>query len=247
MLQYGFLLASFCFTSYVMGDAAKYKTVIEGYRARKVAEFIQSEFLPNTRVNQEGTLVGSQSTKEQRVANPRGDDRFTLMDYVQAFTKSDAHKALLRKRVKTGYFDGNVSYLTRRHSLSDGAATSPHSARDVTPEISPNSLTAEMHLNLKPEGGEYISGLGIITIKINYIPGYAIDRSVLERLNNGDYVSVYSPMQGLDISHTGIVIRAGDAVWFRNTSLLTLNHKVVDMPFLNYMRSKPGIVVLRAN
>lgn len=54
-------------------------------------------------------------------------------------------------------------------------------------------------------------------------------------------------MQGLDVSHTGIVIRAGDAVWFRNASSLSANRKVVDTPFLNYMRSKPGIVVLRAN
>lgn len=264
MLRYGFLLASLCFTSYAMADVAKYKTVIDGYSARKVDEVIQGVVLPNAKAKQgdliglvssmflqtpyQGeTLIGSQSTPEQLVVNLRGVDCFTLVDYVQALTKSDTRKAFLRQLVKTRYVDGKVSYLTRRHFLTDWFATSPHNARDVTPEISLHYLTAEKHLNLKPGGGEYIPGLGIITRKINYIPGYAIDRSVLERLHNGDYVGVYSPMQGLDVSHTGIVIRAGDAVWFRNASSLSANRKVVDTPFLNYMRSKPGVVVLRAN
>lgn len=264
MLRYGFLLASLCFTSYAMADVAKYKTVIDGYSARKVDEVIQDVVLPNAKAKQGdlidlvsstflqtpyqgGTLIGSQSTPEQLVVNLRGVDCFTLVDYVQALTKSGTRKAFLRQLVKTRYVDGKVSYLSRRHFLSDWFATSPHNARDVTPEISLHYLTAEKHLNLKPGGGEYIPGLGIITRKINYIPGYAIDRSVLERLHNGDYVGVYSPMQGLDVSHTGIVIRAGDAVLFRNASSLSANRKVVDTPFLNYMSSKPGIVVLRAN
>lgn len=40
--------------------------------------------------------------------------------------------------------------LALRHFLSDWFSTAPHNARDVTPEISPNYLTAEKHLNLKP-------------------------------------------------------------------------------------------------
>lgn len=52
MLRYGFLLASLCFTSYAMADAAKYKIVIDGYSARKVDEVIQGEVLPNANANQ---------------------------------------------------------------------------------------------------------------------------------------------------------------------------------------------------
>lgn len=170
MLRYGFLLASLCFTSYAMADAAKYKIVIDGYSARKVDEIIQGEVLPNAKANQgdliglvsstflqtpyqADTLFGSQSTPEQLVVNFRGVDCFTLVDYVQALTKSNSRQAFLRQLVKTRYVDGKVSYLTRRHFLSDWFAKSPQNARDVTPEISPHYLTAEKHLNLKPGEG----------------------------------------------------------------------------------------------
>ncbi|EBE4966290.1 DUF1460 domain-containing protein, partial [Salmonella enterica] len=54
------------------------------------------------------------------------------------------------------------------------------------------------------------------------------------------------PLEGLDVSHVGIVVRHDGQVWFRNASSLAANRKVVDSPFLEYMRAKPGIVVLRA-
>ncbi|MGG1905393.1 DUF1460 domain-containing protein [Enterobacter ludwigii] len=251
------------FTSYAMADAAKYKTVIDGYSARKVEEIIQNEVLPNAKANQgdlislvsstflqtpyQGeTLIGSQSTPEQLVVNLRGVDCFTLLDYVQALTKSDTRKGFLRQLVKTRYVDGKVSYLARRHFLSDWFATVPRNARDVTPDISPDYAVADKQLNRKPDGGEYIPGLGIHPRKINYIHGNAISQLVLDRLKTGDYVGVYSPLEGLDVSHVGIVIRHDEQVWFRNASSLAANRKVVDSPFLEYMRAKPGIVVLRA-
>ncbi|WP_448868780.1 DUF1460 domain-containing protein [Enterobacter ludwigii] len=246
-----------------MADTTKYKTVIDGYSARKVDEIIQSIVLPNAKAKQgdliglvsstflqtpyQGeTLIGSQSMPEQLVVNLRGVDCFTLVDYIQALTKSDTRRAFLRQLVKTRYVDGKVSYLTRRHFLSDWFATSAHNARDVTPEISPNYFTAEKQLNRKPDGGEYIPGLGIHPRKINYIPGKAISQQVLDRLKTGDYVGVYSPLEGLDVSHVGIVVRHDGQVWFRNASSLAANRKVVDSPLLEYMRAKPGIVVLRA-
>ncbi|WP_232233881.1 N-acetylmuramoyl-L-alanine amidase-like domain-containing protein, partial [Salmonella enterica] len=63
---------------------------------------------------------------------------------------------------------------------------------------------------------------------------------------NGDYIGVYSPLDGLDVSHVGIVVRHDEQVWFRNASSLAANRKVVDTPFMEYMHSRPGIVVLRA-
>ncbi|MGL5701160.1 MAG: DUF1460 domain-containing protein [Kluyvera sp.] len=264
MLRYWVLLASLFFTSYTLADTAKYKIVIDDYSANKVDEIIRTKVLPNAKASegdlisivssaflqtpyQGQTLIGSQSEPEQLVVNFRGVDCFTLIDYVQALTKSDSRETFLQQLVKTRYNDGKVDYLNRRHFFSDWFNNAPENARDVTPEISPNYLTAQKHLNLKPGGGEYIPGLGVKLVDINYIPGYAIDREVLENLHNGDYVGVYSPMQGLDVTHTGIVIRKDDTVWFRNASSLAANMKVVDTPFLDYMKSKPGIVVLRAN
>ncbi|WP_312118492.1 N-acetylmuramoyl-L-alanine amidase-like domain-containing protein, partial [Pantoea vagans] len=52
--------------------------------------------------------------------------------------------------------------------------------------------------------------------------------------------------QGLDVAQAGIAVRHDGRLWFRNASSLAANRKVVDAPFREYMRSKPGIIVLRA-
>jgi len=69
---------------------------------------------------------------------------------------------------------------------------------------------------------------------------------MLDQMKNEDYVGVYSPLEGLDVSHVGIVVCHDGQVWFRNASSLAASRKVVDSPFLEYMRAKPGMVVLRA-
>ena len=89
-------------------------------------------------------------------------------------------------------------------------------------------------------------GLGVHPPKINYIPGKAINQQVLDGLKTSDYVGVYSSLAGLDVSHVRIVVRHNGQVWFKNASSLVANRKVVDSPLLEYMRPKPGIIVLGA-
>ncbi|MBV4411860.1 DUF1460 domain-containing protein [Enterobacteriaceae bacterium YMB-R22] len=240
-----------------------YQTRIDPVTAEKVKRIIRSDVIPYKgeshgkiikRVStsflgtpyQENTLIGGIGTPEILVAKFNGVDCFTLIDYIEAITHSHDQKSFLRNLARTRYTAGKVDYLSRRHFFSDWFATSPRNARDITPDISPEYAIADKQLNRKPDGGEYIPGLGIHPRKINYIPGKAINQQVLNRLNDGDYVGVYSPVEGLDVSHVGIVVRHDGQVWFRNASSLAANKKVVDSPFMEYMQSKPGIVVLRA-
>ncbi|HFQ9941283.1 TPA: N-acetylmuramoyl-L-alanine amidase-like domain-containing protein, partial [Klebsiella pneumoniae] len=81
--------------------------------------------------------------------------------------------------------------------------------------------------------------------RISYIPASAIDKEVINKLQTGDYVGIYSTKRGLDVSHVGIIIKDHNNIWFRNASSLAKNRKVVDSPFIRYMATKPGIVVLR--
>lgn len=240
----------------------KYQTIMDTVTAEKVSQIIRSDVIPSSDENhgevisrvssafldtsyQADTLIGGPGTPEALVVNFNGVDCFTLADYVEALTHSHDQKSFLHNLTQVRYTGGNVDYLSRRHFFSDWFATTPHNARDVTPDISPDYATANKQLNRKPDGGEYIPGLGIHSRKINYIPGNTISHQVLDRLKTGDYVGVYSPLEGLDVSHVGIVVRHDRQVWFRNASSLAANRKVVDSPFLEYMRAKPGIVVLR--
>ncbi|MEA5217531.1 DUF1460 domain-containing protein [Enterobacter cloacae] len=199
-----------------------------------------------TRFATANTLIGDPDTPEILVADFNRVDCFTLIDYVEALTHSNDQKSFLQNLVRIRYTGGHVDYLHRRHFFSDWFATAPRNARDIPPYISPDYIVVDKQLNRKQDGGEYIPGLGIHLRKINYIPGKAINQKVVNHLNDGDYVGIYSPLDGLDVSHVGIVVRHDGQVWFRNTSSLTGNRKVMDSPFLEYMRTKPGIVVLRA-
>ncbi|MGL4599938.1 MAG: DUF1460 domain-containing protein [Plesiomonas sp.] len=209
-----------------------------------VIEYVSSAFL-NTPYKA-NTLIGGIDTPEVLTVNLSDVDCFTLLDDVEALSKSHDMTTFLYNLAQTRYINGEVSYLKRRHFFSDWFATASPNALDVTLEISKHHNTVEKQLNRKPDGGEYVSGLGITSRAINYIPGDAIDDQVLNNLKSGDYVGVYSPLEGLDVSHVGIVVRHDGQVWFRNASSLMINKKVVDSPFMEYMRSKPGMVVLRA-
>lgn len=257
------LLISACITSCAAPNAEKYQTIMDSTTAEKANQIIRSNVTPSSgethgnvisRVSsaflatpyQANTLIGGPDTPEALVVNFNGVDCFTLADYVEALTRSHDQTSFLHNLTSIRYTGGNIDYLSRRHFFSDWFATAPRNARDVTQEISPDYVVVDKQLNRKPDGSEYIPGLGIRSRKINYIPGKAISQQVLDRLKNGDYVGVYSPLDGLDVSHVGIVIRHNGQVWFRNASSLAANRKVVDSPFLEYMRPKPGIVVLRA-
>ncbi len=241
----------------------KYQTIMDSVTAGKVSRIIHTDVLPFSgedhgevisRVSsafldtpyQANTLIGGPDTPESLVADSNGVDCFTLIDYTEALSRSHDQASFLRNLAEVRYTGGNVSYLSRRHFFSDWSATKPYNARDITPDISPDYAVADKQLNRKQDGSEYIPGLGIHPRKIKYIPGKAISQQVLDNLKTGDYVGVYSEQGGLDVSHVGIVIRHDGKVWFRNASSLAENKKVVDSPFAEYMRTKPGIVVLRA-
>ncbi|QIL18198.1 DUF1460 domain-containing protein [Salmonella enterica subsp. enterica serovar Adjame] len=257
------LLMSAHLTACAVPRTEKYQTSMDSVTAEKISRIIQSDVIPYKGENhgevisrvssaflgtpyQADTLIGGPGIPEVLVANFNGVDCFTLADYVEALARSDNQKSFLHNLARTRYAAGKVAYLSRRHFFSDWFAAAPRNARDVTPDISPDYVVVVKQLNHKPDGGEYIPGLGIHPRKINYIPGRAINQQVMNHLKNGDYIGVYSPLDGLDVSHVGIVVRHDEQVWFRNASSLAANRKVVDTPFMEYMHSRPGIVVLRA-
>jgi hypothetical protein len=256
------LLMSGYLTACASPGTEKYQTLVDNVTAEKIKRIIGSEVIPSAGAShgevishvssaflgtpyQADTLIGGAVTPEALVANFNGVDCFTLVDYVEALTRSSDQKTFLNNLARTRYTGSNVDYLSRRHFFSDWFATTPRDAQDVTPDISPDYVVVDKLLNRKPDGGEYIPGLGIHPRKINYIPSNAINERVLSRLKSGDYIGIYSPLGGLDVSHVGIVVRHDGQVWFRNASSLAANKKVVDSPFMEYMHPKPGIVVLR--
>ena len=194
---------------------------------------------------QADTLKGSDSIPEQLVVNFNGVDCFTLLDYVAALSHASSREDFFTQLRYTRYQLGKVRFDHRRHFFSDWFAARPYNAHDITDKLNTPYLTVIKSLNLKAEGERYIPGLPITERVIHYIPANNINAATLKALKTGDYVGIYSPLEGLDVSHTGIVIKTGDQVWLRNASSLKANKKVVDTLLTSYIATRPGIIVAR--
>ncbi|WP_272677665.1 MULTISPECIES: DUF1460 domain-containing protein [unclassified Providencia] len=240
-----------------------YPILITESTKQKINDIINNDVIPNQTLSYDekinrisatflgtpyvaNTLIGGPEQQETLVANFEGVDCFTYLDYVVALSLSNNEKSFLNSLVNTRYKDSQVTYYKRKHFFTDWYAVAPKNAIDVTATISPNSITVEKNLNIKSDGSEYIKGLGAIPRTITYIPGNRINQSVIDNIKTGDYIGVYSPISGLDVSHTGFAIKKDGQLWYRNASSLSKNNKVVDTPFLEYMSTRPGILVLRS-
>lgn len=245
------------------GPACGAQTRMDPATADKVDRIIRTDVLPFagedraetlSRVSaaflgtryQANTLVGSASSPEALVVNFNAVDCFTFADYVEALSQSRDRQSFLQNLTKIRYINGQIDYRSRRHFFTDWSAVAPRNALDITPTLSPRSRAVRKQLNARPGGGEFVPGIGVRPRVVNYIPGSAVDDRLIDKLKNGDYVGIYSPLRGLDVSHVGMVVRHGGRVWFRDASSAFSLRKVVDSPFLAYVRATPGIVVLRS-
>ncbi|WP_368900214.1 DUF1460 domain-containing protein [Mixta calida] len=194
---------------------------------------------------QADTLIGSESVPEQLVVNFNGVDCFTLLDYVAALSHASSLNDFFTQLRLTRYHQGEVSFSQRKHFFSDWFSLPPLNARDITDQLNTSTIKVTKQLNLKADGEHYLPGVPVRQRVIHYISAKNINNATLEALQTGDYVGFYSPLAGLDVSHTGIIIKKDQQVWFRNASSLKSNNKVVDTPLLSYIKTRPGIVIAR--
>lgn len=227
----------------------KIDVIIAGQQARQSnlgeritaisANFLGTPYVANR-------LVGSNRVAERLVIDFRGVDCFTYLDYVDALSKSASPEQFNARLRQTRYIDGDVSYAHRKQFFTDWSSLSPLNATDITRAVSPSAVTIVKTLNQTADGGKIFPSLGVETRAVTYIPAKAVNRDVIDRLKSGDFIGIYTPAAGMDVTHTGIFIMTDRGAVLRNASSRTAQQKVVDSPFLAYIKKTPGIVVLRA-
>jgi hypothetical protein len=206
--------------------------------------FLSSQFLGIP--YQDSTLVGGMDTEEVFTINLGGVDCFTLIDYIEAMRLSSSFAAFRENLKKVRYQKGIISFEKRNHFFSDWAEYNAGSVGDISEQICPGKTrSVKKHLNLKDDGLFFVPGIRPVQRELKYIPAAAIDDSVLDRLMTGDYIGIYSDLKGLDVSHVGIFIREGNAVRLRHAAAGAESRRVLDQDFIEYVSSKPGIMVLR--
>jgi len=196
---------------------------------------------------EESTLIGDINTPEVFVVNLEGMDCFTYIDYVEAMRLSDSFAHFKENLKRLRYQSAKVDFLKRNHFFTDWPVFNKDHVRDVTGEVGgTKTKTVERILNKKEDGTYFLPGITVKQRKIKYIPFSAVDDDVIARLETGDYVGIYSNTQGLDVSHTGIIIKKADKTYLRHASSTEANRKVVDDDFKGYIANKPGITVFRS-
>ena len=192
------------------------------------------------------TLIGSNTKEEILTINLSGMDCFTYIDYVEAIRNSSDYYSFKDQVQTIRYRDGIVAYRTRNHFFSDWPINNSSKVKDITKNFgTENTITVKKYLNLKGDGTNYLEGIPVVERKITYIPSEKLSPAILEKLNTGDYIGIYSHLDGLDVSHTGIVVKKDGKIYIRHASSRKVNNKVVDEDLVEYLKNKPGIVVYR--
>lgn len=206
--------------------------------------FISEKFLGTPYVG--STLTGDIDTPEVFTIDLEGMDCFTFIDYVEALSLSDSFTEFGDNLKKIRYRNGIVAFQNRNHFFSDWPVNNPDYIKDVTSEIGgTKTVGVPKKLNLKSDGTYYLPGIPLKNRTIYYIPAAALDEAVLSRLMTGDFVGIYTDKDGLDVSHTGIIIKKDGRVFLRDASSREKNRKVVDEDLVEYMEQRPGLVVYR--
>jgi cell wall-associated NlpC family hydrolase len=204
--------------------------------------FLSEKFLGTP--YRESTLIGNETVPEVLVVNLEGLDCFTFIDYIEAMRLSGSFREFAEKLRKVRYRSGEVAFSKRNHFFSDWREYNRDCVLDVTKAIGgKNTEQTRKVLNSKGDGSGFISGLPSVERVISHIPSEAVDRAMLGRLRTGDYVGVYSSLQGLDVSHVGIIISKRKTVSLRHAS--SKHRSVIDEDFASYIAGTSGLMVLR--
>ncbi|MGE5238454.1 MAG: N-acetylmuramoyl-L-alanine amidase-like domain-containing protein [Chloroflexota bacterium] len=194
----------------------------------------------------ESTLKGDSVTPEVFVVNLKEVDCFTFLDYVEAMRRSSSFSGFRESLKRVRYRDASVAFSRRNHFFTDWTVYNVGLIRDVTGQIGGgHTVTAMKALNRRGDGECFIPGLPVTHRAVTYVPTELLSEEGRGRLQTGDYVGVYSDLEGLDVSHVGIVVRDGAALRFRHASSVLSHRRVIDEDFASYFIGKAGIVVVR--
>ncbi len=224
----------------VLDQVARHRHLSTGH----MIDVVSAQFLATP--YRDHVLQGSATTPEKLIIDFTGLDCFTYLDYVEAARRSYSQQDFVNQLVLTRYVDGIVSFTHRKHFFSDWANRTYELATDITAAVSPDSVTVVKQLNLKADGSNYLPGLPVVERAITYIPTAHIDAALIRKLRTGDFIGIYTPLDGLDVTHVGFFIMTDRGPMLRNASSRAENQKVVDSPFLDYVARTPGIIVYRA-
>lgn len=172
-----------------------------------------------------------------------GVDCMTFLEYVETLRLSHDYESFKSNLSWLRYFNGVVSFQNRRHFFSDW--DNIPTLKNITSEIGETYFkTTFKELNKINEQKKWIEGLPVRLKKIAYIPRDSIV-NIINRIDSVFYCGFYTPKEGLDVTHVGIIIKEKNHLILRHAS--SIKGKVIDEPFIEYTMEKDGIILYKPN
>lgn len=193
-------------------------------------KFLGVKYISNGLSNQE-----IDTSKENLIINFDALDCFTFIDTIEALKKTDNLRNFREKLISTRYKNSDISYKSRNHFFSDWSLN--NSIIDITCKLGRCNKTIK-YLN---QNEKYLKKIPTVKRVISYIKPKDIDISLLK---NGDYVGIYTNKKGLDVTHTGIIIKKDNKIFIRHAS--SLKKKIIDSELFEYSKNKLGLIIYRS-
>lgn len=194
----------------------------------------------------ESTLMGGHKNPEIFVINLEQVDCMTFIEYLEAMRLSSSFREFVANLKKVRYKSGVVDFHSRNHFFTDWREFNADFIEDVTESVGgARTVRILKKLNEREDGTSFLQGIQPVIRKISYVPSESIGPEVTKNLLTGDYIGIFSHLQGLDVSHTGITVRQNDFAYFRHASSHPEKRRVIDQDLRDYIAHKPGIVVFR--
>ncbi|UUD36669.1 Protein of uncharacterised function (DUF1460) [Mycoplasmopsis californica] len=174
-------------------------------------------------------MIGSfeKDIEEMLVLDVLSLDCFTYLDYTVAFAMSKNYDEFVANVVKVRYIDGRVDFTTRKHFFTDWGTENTKIATNAVDLM--NAGAKEKHKDLIIEVEKYINAKKTNPKKPDevtefWLPGVkAVHRKfkaikftknhnifneqfIMDNFKEGDFVMVGTDLDGLDVTHTGILV-----------------------------------------
>ncbi len=194
-------------------------------------KFLDTKYISNTLSN--GQI---NTSKENLIINFDALDCFTFIDTFEALKQSDNIHSFKKHLIDIRYKNSIVSYHNRNHFFSDWRQY--NFIKDITCDLGEcKKELKQLNFNEK-----YLKEIPTILREISYIKSTNIDTT---KLQNGDYIGIYSNKKDLDVTHTGLIIKKDNQIFIRHAS--SLKKKIIDSDLFEYTKNKPGVIIYRSN
>lgn len=192
------------------------------------------------------TLIGDKNLPEKLVINLEGVDCFTFLDYVLSLAIVDDINDFFKKLKFIRYESGKVNFKTRNHFFSQWIDNNVDYLLEVSDKFG-NSVCLIKELNKKKDGEYWVEGITPFKKKVCYIPKDSVlSKSFNSNFRNGDIIGFYTNLEGLDVTHLGIISIQDSEIYLRHAT--PKYQKVVDEKLEAYLKRNvefDGLIIVR--